>query len=233
MTIQNFETLFLEVDANTDTVFLPKERFLKDRKVSYLFAFNHHMELGDYTYNGIPLIYDDLVNCYLDVYGNDKGCLIAKQNLSQFSHHIKHKIDKILDLDLTKINIKTSVESNCYLPICVVYSTQFEQPEILATNNVTLQAQSTGGKVKLSSIGGYQLNGKQIKQIQVAESHNAYLTIRTKDNRNNIYDMPISLLIQNDQINDSNIRFDNLNIDTDNSFIRFEENDNISLTFKY
>lgn len=233
MTIQNFETLFLEVNSNTDTVFLPKERFLEKRKVSYLFGLPFDKNSTD-TYNGIELIGSDLINCYLDVYDIDKGCVISKQNLSQFAKMIKHKIDKVLDFDLSKISVKTTISDNSYLPICVVYSTKFEQPEILATNNITLQAQSAGPAiVKLSSIGGYQLKGKQIKQILVGSRYNAYITIRTIDNRNNIYDMPLTLLTQATQINDSNIRFDNLNIDTDNSFIRFEESNNINITFKY
>ncbi len=233
MTIQNFETLFLEVNSNTDTVFLPKERFLEKRKVSYLFGLPFDTISTD-TYNGIELIGYDLINCYLDVYDIDKCCVISKQNLSQYAKMIKHKIDKVLDFDLSKISVKTTISDNSYLPICVVYSTQFEQPEILATNNITLQAQSAGPAiVKLSSIGGYQLKGKQIKQILVGSRYNAYITIRTIDNRNNIYDLPLSLLMQNSQINDSNIRFDNLNIDTDNSFIRFEESNNINITFKY
>lgn len=231
MTVQNFETLFLECDSTKDFIFLPKDRFLENRKISYIYPF---FASGN-TFNGISIFDREIVkSCYIDIYNKDKGCICSKQNLTVFCEYMKHTINDVLDLDLTKINVKSLPETNGYIALCVVYATMMDKPELLATNSLTLSVSSLGNKIiKLSEIGGYQLHGKQIRQIQCTYPHNAYLTIRTVDNKNNIYNIPLALLDFDHQLNDNCIKFDGLNIDSDNSFIRIEDGSDIYLTFKY
>lgn len=226
MIIQNFETLFLPVTPNDSYIYLPKERFLDGRKISYI------IPLSGGSYHGIPIV-SDLQNYYIDIF-NNKSQIYNKMNLVSLIVYNINKIDSIIDFDLTKIEIKTKENTAKYLAICVVYCTENKMPNT-PTNNI-IQLNSNGsGIVKLSEIGGYQLKNKRIRKIETVGlySKSCFLTIRTKDNNNNLYNIPTELLFENEQISDKDLYFDNIIIDPDNSYINMNGQNNISLIFKY
>lgn len=226
MIIQNFETLFLPVTQNDSYIYLPKERFLDGRKVSYI------IPLSRGSYNGIPIV-SDLQNYYIDIF-NNKSQIYNKLNLSSLTWYNLSKIDSVIDFDLTKIEIKNKVNTNKYLAICVVYCTDNKMPNTPTNNTIQLNS-NRSGIVKLSEIGGYQLKNKRIKKIETAGLYRdfCFLTIRTKDNNNNLYNIPTELLFDKGQISDKDLYFDNIIIDPDNSYIDMNGHNNLSLIFSF
>lgn len=239
MIIQNLDTIFLKVTSETKEIFLPKERFLSDRKVNYLIPCFSRSNGGIHTFNDVNLLDDtfkDLI--YIDVYEKGKdykaknlNCgFIDSENLKRFS------FDVVLDFDLSVLKLKNTPLLNRYLALCVVYTAEANKLATPTSNSLTLVANpSNAGKIKLVDIGGYQLDGQRIKKIECADSENVYLTIRTKNNENNINDMPLYLLDNNRQFSDNNIYFDSLWIDWDNSYLTITQNKATKtvLTFKY
>lgn len=226
MIIQNFETLFLPVTPNDSYIYLPKERFLDSRKVSYI------IPLSSGSYNGVPIVHD-LQNYYIDIF-NNKSQIYNKMNLLSLTEYNLNKIDSIIDFDLTKIEIKTKENTDKYLAICVVYCTENKMPNTPTKNIIQLNS-NRSGIVKLSEIGGYQLKNKRIRKIETVGFYRdfCYLTIRTKENNNNLYNIPTELLFGNEQISDKDLFFDNIIIDPDNSYIDMNSENNLSLIFSF
>ena len=226
MIIQNFETLFLPVTPNDSYIYLPKERFLDGRKISYI------IPLSSGSYNGVPIVHD-LQNYYIDIF-NNKSQIYNKMNLLSLTEYNLNKIDSIIDFDLTKIEIKTKENTDKYLAICVVYCTENKMPNTPTKNIIQLNS-NRSGIVKLSEIGGYQLKNKRIRKIETVGFYRdfCYLTIRTKENNNNLYNIPTELLFVNEQISDKDLFFDNIIIDPDNSYIDMNSENNLSLIFNF
>lgn len=226
MIIQNFETLFLPVTPNDSYIYLPKERFLDGRKISYI------IPLSSGSYNGVPIVHD-LQNYYIDIF-NNKSQIYNKMNLLSLTEYNLNKIDSIIDFDLTKIEIKTKENTDKYLAICVVYCTENKMPNTPTKNIIQLNS-NRSGIVKLSEIGGYQLKNKRIRKIETVGFYRdfCYLTIRTKENNNNLYNIPTELLFGNEQISDKDLFFDNIIIDPDNSYIDMNSENNLSLIFNF
>lgn len=239
MRIQNLDTIFLKLTPETDEVFLPKERFLKQRNVSYLLPFGAGNFLS-VAPDGVPLVADTtFVSDYIDVHEANKDYKAYNMNLSLLSwdNFKRYPFDCVLDLDLTVIKLKDNqLTDNCYLPVCAIYTTEADEINTPVANSVSFVCPLiTPGRIKLTDIGGYQLNGKRIKKITCVNVEECYITIRTKDNKNNINDLPLMLLLNGTQFADDDISFDSLDIDTDNSYITVTGNkeDNLILTFKY
>ena len=237
MLIQNLDTIFLQITPDTNEVYLPKDRFLKDRNVSFVLPFldNYISKAPD----GVSIIDNSLEkNIYVNLYELGKDYKTNNFNIALLTplNFKKYALDCVLDFDLSLFKLKAAVLANSYLPVCVVYATEVDNLNTPVTNNITLNCpQLTAGKIKLSDIGGYKLNGKLIKQLSAINSDECYLTIRTKDNKNNINEMPLFMIENYLQFNDSEIIFDSLDIDTDNSFITIVDSklDPLSITFKY
>lgn len=239
MRIQNIDTLFLKVTPDTEEVFLPKERFLKNRNVSYFIPFFGNAGLV-YGVDGVPLIGEAAAqNIYFDLHEANKTYKAYNLNLSLLSvqNYSRYKFDCVLDLDLSVLKIKNNtLLNNCYLPLCAVYTTESDEINTPTTQSISLVCgELNAAVIKLSDFGGYQINDKIIKKITAINSEHCYITIRTKDNKNNINDMPLMLLDNSIQFTDNDIYFDSLNIDTDNSYITITDTkaDPLILTFKF
>lgn len=237
MLVQNLDTIFLQVTPDTNEVYLPKDRFLKDRNVSVVLPF-----LDDdiaKAPDGVAIIDNSLrSNIYVNLYELGKDYKTNNFNVSLLTpeNFKRYSLDCVLDFDLSLFKLKAAVLANCYLPVCVIYATDVDNLNTPVTNNITLNCNSlTAGKITLQEIGGYKLNGKLIKQISAVNTDNCYLTIRTKDNKNNINEMPLFLLENYVQFSDNDVIFDSLDIDTDNSYITIVDTKTnpLSITFKY
>ena len=241
MIIQNLDTLFLKVTSETKEIFLPKERFLDDRNVNFFipcFQKNGSTD-GIHTFNGVNILEDTYRDhIYIDVYEKGKDYKTKNLNLTfiDSENNNRFKFDTILDFDLSVIKLKSSPQTNSYLPVCAIYTDEANNIATPTCNSLTLVAPAgNAGKIKLVDIGGYQLNGQLIKKIESLNSEDVFLTIRTKNNENNINDMPLYLLDNGRQFGDNNIYFDSLWIDWDNSYLTVTQNkatDTI-LTFKF
>lgn len=241
MIIQNLDTLFLKVTPETKEIFLPKERFLDDRNVNYFIPCFQKSGSADgiHTFNGIGIIDDTFKDSiYIDVYEKGKDYKTKNFNLvfCDSENRNRFKFGCILDFDLSVIKLKNSPLTNCYLPVCAVYTDEANNIATPTCNSLTLVAPAgNAGKIKLVDIGGYQLNGQLIKKIEAVNSEDVFITIRTKNNENNISDMPLYLLDSNRQFRDNDIYFDSLWIDWDNSYLTVTQNkvNDTILTFKF
>lgn len=241
MIIQNLDTLFLKVTPETNEIFLPKERFLDDRKVNYFIPCfeQSNSTAGIHLFNGVPVLDDTFKDCiYIDIYEKGKDyktknlncAFIDSENMNRFPFHC------VLDFDLSVFKFKSSPLTNKYLPLCAVYTADANKIATPTSNSLTLIVPpSNAGKIKLVDIGGYQLDGQLIKKIECVNSEDVYITIRTKNNENNINDMPLYLLDADRQFTDNDIFFDSLWIDWDNSYLTITQNKATKtvLTFKY
>lgn len=231
----------MKVTPESREIFLPKERFLDDRKVNYLipcFQMSNSTD-GIHDFNSVPVLEDTFKNLiYIDAY--EKGKDYKTKNLNcafiDSDNNKRFAFNVVLDFDLSVLKLKSTPVANRYLPVCAVYTAEANKIATPTSNSLTLIAKpSAAGKIKLVDIGGYQLDGQLIKKIECINSEDVYLTIRTKNNENNINDMPLYLLDSNRQFSDNNIYFDSLWIDWDNSYITITQSKstNTVLTFKY
>lgn len=233
--VQNLDTIFMPVTPDDYEVFLQKERFINGRMVNYLIPF---FDNNNYTFNDVPLFQSSyLDSSYVNIHKeNGKNDYIKRLNCGLLASHntIYKKIDTEIDFDLTKICFSQPVANRCYFPLMAIYTNDLYDIQIHATNQVTLRFKVTQpGTYYLKDFGGYTLNGKEIKQIESDKNFNAFITIRTKDNRNNINNMPIDMLRYLDHNTKNRLYFDNLLIDSDNTTIQFETPGQFELTFKY
>lgn len=241
MIIQNLDTLFLKVTSETTEIFLPKERFLTDRKVNYFIPCFQDLNstAGIHTFNGVQLLDDSFRDIiYFDAY--EKGKDYKTKNLNcgfiDDRNNKRFAFDVVLDFDLSVLKLKSQPLSNKYLALCAVYTADANKIATPTSNSLTLIAPpTTPGKIKLVDIGGYKLDAQLIKKIECINSEDVYLTIRTKNNDNNINDMPLYLLDSDRQFSDNNIFFDSLWIDWDNSYLTVTASKatETKLTFKY
>lgn len=238
MLIQNLDTIFLKVTPDTQEVFLPKDRFLHDRNISYLMPFTGD-EFITKAPDGVDLIDVSLKEeIYCNLYELDKDYKANNYNISLMvvENLKKFKLDCELDFDLSLFKLKQNVTANCYLPVCAVYTTEADEVNTSTTSAINIVCEDLlPTKVFLKDIGGYKLNNKRIKKISVLNPDNCYITIRTKDNKNNINDLPLFILENMIQIADNDITFDSLLIDSDNSYITISDTklDKLKITFKY
>ncbi len=239
MIIQNADTIFLKVQADTNEVYLPKERFLTDRKIFNIIPFFSEINKIARATDDVQLLDSSFADSiYFDGYELGKDYKTKNLNIKLLTteNYNKYNINSILDYDISTLKIKKEIQTNAYVGLVVVYSDEFLQIQTPIQNTITFVVKKPQkGIIKLSEIGGYQLNGKRIKQIVTTNDSYMYLTIRTKDNKNNINELPLYMLNNRLQFGDSKILFDSLNIDTDNSYIYVCSNkeDNLIITFKY
>ena len=242
MIIQNLDTLFLKVTSETKEIFLPKERFLNDRKVNYLIPCFQDLNSTDgiHTFNGVPLLDDSFRDhIYIDVYEKGKDYKTKNLNCAFIDpeNNKRFAFDVVLDFDLSVVKLKTTPLANSYLAMCAIYTADANKIPTPTNNSLTLIAPPTtqASKIKLVDIGGYKLDAQLIKKIECVNSEDVYITIRTKNNENNINDMPLYLLDSNRQFSDNNIYFDSLWIDWDNSYLTVTASKATEtiLTFKY
>lgn len=240
MFIQNFDTVFLQFDQNTREVFFPKDRFLSNKPISQVVPFfaDSYKSISP---AGVPLIADtEKNNIYLDLFelGKDYKTKNLNAELTDEKAEHKYNLNCVLDFDITKIRTKGSV---CIVPsllgVGIIYTDKQKRFFAPIKENLTLFAKSPQvGVFSLAEIGGYQLQDKKIKQISVKGVFDGYITIRTKDNKNNINEMPLSFLAQQKNVEDNEIFFDSLFIDPDNTIITIcnnTANNNLIITFKY
>lgn len=241
MIIQNLDTLFLKVTPESQEIFLPKERFLDDRKVNYFIPCfeQSNSTAGIHVFNGVDILDDTFKNSiYIDAYEKGKDYMTKNLNCAfiDSENTNRYAFNAVLDFDLSVFKLKSQPAANKYLPVCAVYTAEANKIATPTSNSLTLIAQPTNvGKIKLVDIGGYQLDGQLIKKIECVNSEDVFITIRTKNNENNINDMPLFLLEADRQFTDNDIYFDSLWIDWDNSYLTITQNKATKtvLTFKY
>lgn len=233
--VQNLDTIFLPVTPDDYEVFLNKERFINGRMVNYLIPL---FDNNNSTFNDVPLFQESFLNStYINIHkANGKNDYIKRLNCALLSSNnmMYKKIDTIMDFDLTKICFSQNVANRCYLPIMAIYTNELYNIQVHATNQVKLKfTVSQPGTYYLKDFGGYTLKGKQIKEIESDKDFNAFLTIRTKDNKNNLNNVPVGILHYLYKTTKNKLYFDNILVDPDNSTIQFEQPGSIELTFKY
>lgn len=238
MVVQNIDMIFLKIYPETNEVYLPKNRFLVNQKLGYLLPFFGE---NSETFNGVPLIdVQEAHNVFLDVFEADKDYKYknVQTALLNVLSEIKTPLNCIVDFDITRFTMSDMIcQTNSYLAVASIYCNELKQSIDVSNNDsITLRlSQPAKGIYKLKDFGGYNLNGKRIKQLLTKNGENCYITIRTTDNKNNFLNVPLRLFEDNLQIQDNKIYFDSISVDSDNTTITVEanKNDDILLTFKY
>lgn len=230
MKVQNFDTIFLQVDQDTNEVFLPKDRFLAGRKITDIFLFSSNEITA--APNGVALLPDvDLKSLYIDLYEQGKDVFVknlAVQNL-MLSNQNRTIIDRVIDFDLSRFKFTSSPTHKGYICVGVLYCDTLYQYTSQATSNVTIEVPVMTHK--LSEIGGYQLNGKRIKKINAVNSRNCYLSLRTKEGVQ-LNEIPLALFDYDNNFG-YDLTFDNIEIDSDLSFTQSTNGYIPEITFNY